>query len=105
MTTTKNNKPVILSEWKGSVATLSLVASEINNRYGSEEVKRYNPTTNCFTFNTWKAKGYQVNKGEKAIKSITFVPTGRVSPESGKDEMFPKTVCLFYYLQVEKITT
>ncbi len=104
MTKTKKTKrePVI-SVWKGSTQTANDIAQQIAYRFGEDAVKDYDPLKNCFTFQTWIAKGFRVKKGEKALKTITFIPTGEVSKESGKDKMIMRTVCLFYHLQVEPL--
>jgi hypothetical protein len=49
---------------------------------------------------TWLSKGYVVNKGEKAIRSMTLVEV-----KEGKDaetKPYPKTVYLFYIKQVKR---
>ena len=93
-----------ISAWKGSSRTAALVASEIAARWGKEEVKNYNPDLNCFTLRRWNQDGYRVKKGEKAIKSVTFVPVLGTEPiAEGTKEVkcysVPKTVNLFYILQ------
>lgn len=91
-----------VASWKGSPHTAAMVASQIRERWGDEEVKKYDPKTNCFTYNTWKAKGFVVKKGEKALKSATFVD---ISKDDEREELRPRNVSLFYYLQVEPIKT
>jgi hypothetical protein len=89
--------------WKGSERTADAVRDEIERRWGRSEAENYDPLTNCFTYQTWKAKGYFVKKGEKAIRSITYVET-RGETEEGEEvsTTYPKTVYLFYIKQVEK---
>jgi impB/mucB/samB family C-terminal domain len=41
--------------------------------WGDAEAKQYDPLTNCFTIKTWNKLEYRVKKGEKAIRSITYV--------------------------------
>lgn len=84
------------SKWKGSIATASKVAAQIAERWGEDEVKNYDPEKNCFTYKRWEAEGYQVQKGEKAIKSFSF----RESEDGSK---YPVKVNLFYIKQVKKI--
>src|SRR5260370_35756060 len=94
-----------LGSWKGSERTADAVRKVIAERYGEEETKHYDPTKNCFTFKTWLAKGYGVKKGEKAIRSTTFVEVadGNVQEEEETEiRKYPKTVYLFYIKQVEK---
>jgi hypothetical protein len=95
------------SVWHGSLYTASDVAHQIYARWGEEAVKAYDPQVNCFTFNGWQERGYKVKKGEKALRSITFIGGIDKTPDAnGKDKIFsrgyPKTVCLFYINQVEK---
>ncbi len=92
-----------LAHWKGSERTADVVRDEIERRWGAKEAENYDPLTNCFTYQTWKAKGYFVKKGEKAIRSITYVET-RGEAEDGEEVIttYPKTVYLFYITQVEK---
>lgn len=88
------------SEWKGSTRTAAMVAQEIAQRWGSDEVKNYDPMVNCFTYKRWQKEGYQVKKGEKAIRSVTWISaSGDENDEHAR--RFPKTVCLFYIKQVE----
>ena len=89
------------SNYKGSASTYKMVASQIKERWGEAEVKKYNPYTNCLTFKQWLEYGYCVKQGEKAIKSVTFV---EVKDNAGKViKSYPKNVNLFYQRQVEKI--
>jgi hypothetical protein len=96
-----------MAQWQGSPATYTSVYNQLVERYGKEEAENYDPRMNCFTFITWKQKGYSVKKGEKALHSHTFVKRQDVVIVNGKSELatsasYPKNVCLFYYLQVEK---
>src|SRR5438445_13334576 len=94
-----------LAQWKGSQNTANAVREEIAKRWGIEEEEKYNPLENCFTFKTWKAKGYHVKKGEKAIRSMTLVEKEDPNATEGEEtekRTYPKTVYLFYIKQVEK---
>jgi hypothetical protein len=96
-----------LAHWRGSEKTADAVREEIARRWGDEEAAKYNPLTNCFTIQTWNKLGYRVKKGEKAIRSITYVEgtdhTGEAEDEEEADvRTYPKTVYLFYRTQVEK---
>jgi len=88
-----------LAHWKGSEQTAAHVREEIAKRWGEDEAEKYDPLRNCFTFQTWRAKGYHVKKGEKAIKSTTF----KEVKDKDTDEVrkYPKSVSLFYIKQVE----
>ena len=94
-----------LALWRGSINTADAVRKEIAKRYGEDEAAKYNPLANCFTFKTWKAKGYFVKKGEKAIRSVTFIEEKDPNAKEGEQSeviKYPKTVYLFYIKQVEK---
>src|SRR6266571_8979964 len=94
-----------VAHWKGSIQTADAVRKEIAKRYGEIEAAKYDPRTNCFTFQTWKAKGYSVKKGEKAIRSMTLIEKEDPNAEEGEQtekRTYPKTVYLFYIKQVEK---
>lgn len=92
------------SRWSGSAKTASAIRAQIAERWGEEEAEKYDPETNCFTFNTWRAKGYKVKRGEKALRSYTFVEERDTDGDvmDGNATRYPKNVCLFYILQVEK---
>jgi hypothetical protein len=98
-----------LAHWRGSAKTADAVREEIARRWGEDEAKQYNPLTNCFTIGTWNQLGYRVKKGEKAIRSITYVEgtnLADVADDADDEEQevrtYPKTVYLFYRTQVEK---
>ena len=98
-----------VAHWRGSTKTADAVREEISRRWGDKEAAKYNPLTNCFTIRTWNALGYQVKKGEKAIRSITYVEAKDQAETADADEeeetdvvKYPKTVYLFYRTQVEK---
>lgn len=69
------------------------------------------PYADTFTFNRWKAQGFGVRKGEKAIKFVTWVraDNGRdVEAEAEADDdrrepaLIMRTVCVFCRCQVEE---
>ena|SRR5437588_11661728 len=94
-----------LSTWRGSENTKEVVRDAIEERWGSEEAEKYDPLKNCFTFATWKKKGYIVKKGEKGIRSITSVKAKNSNKEENEAETrkYWKPVYLFYIKQVEKM--
>lgn len=94
------NKPV--SNYTGSQATFSMIFNQIKARWGEKEAKRYDPLRNCLTYRAWIDAGFRVRRGEKALKSITFIPVE--DSETGKVvDCYRRTVNLFYYRQLEKI--
>jgi hypothetical protein len=89
------------TNYTGSENTHAIIAQQIRERFGEEAVKEYDPLKNCRTFRSWLALGYRVKKGEKALKSVTFVEK---EDEHGKIiAKYPKSVALFFFTQVEKI--
>lgn len=95
----------ITSIYQGSVHTYSEIKGQIAERFGQEAAEAYNPTTNCFTFNRWIQEGYKVKKGEKALRTYTYIKSEKTDVKTGEVQAFryPKGVCLFYIDQVEKI--
>jgi hypothetical protein len=98
-----------LAHWRGSEKTADAVREEIARRWGDAEAEKYNPLTNCFTIGTWNQLGYRVKKGEKAIRSVTYVAGTDQAADDDADEdeaqemrTYRKTVYLFYRTQVEK---
>jgi len=90
-----------LSNYKGSEATAKLVRTEILKRYGEEQANQYDAYTNCLSFKRWIQLGYKVRKGEKSIRSITFVD--KKDALGNKLGSYRKTVHLFYKLQVDPV--
>ena len=91
----------IISNWTGSAHTAELVRKQIIARWGVDEASNYNPKSNCLTFNQWLKSGYQVKKGEKAIRSLIVIE--QKDKKGIVIRKIPKTVNLFYVRQVEKI--
>ncbi len=89
------------SPYTGSALTYASVKAQIKARWGDKEAEKYDPYTNCLTFRDWLARGYRVRKGEKSLRSVTFVEKER--DDGTVERKYPKTVCLFYYLQVDKL--
>ncbi len=87
-----------VSAFTGSLATRANILRQIEARWGKEEGKNYDPFTNCLTFAKWSSLSHRVKPGEKALRSITYV---EVKDEKGAViKKIPRTVYLFYYLQV-----
>jgi len=94
------------SVWKGSKSTAGSIAQQIAQRWGEDAVKEYHPELNCFTFNGWQQRGYRVKKGEKALRSFTFINgMENIKDAEGKEKLksysYLKSVCLFFIRQVE----
>lgn len=89
------------TNYTGSETTYKMVSDQIKERYGEKAFADFNPKTNCRTYKCWLEQGYRVRRGERALRSITYV---KVENEAGEVvKCYPRTVNLFYYLQVEKI--
>lgn len=86
--------------YTGSEATRDMVRRQIAERWGEKEATKYDPTKNARTFKSWLRLGYRVKRGEKSLRSTTFVE--EKDGEGAVVRTFPRTVSLFYYLQVEK---
>ncbi|MES2930990.1 MAG: hypothetical protein V4665_04395 [Patescibacteria group bacterium] len=93
--------PVHLSTYKGSKNTKDMVAEEIKKKYGVSELKNYNPYNSMMTYASWFKLGYVPKKGEKAIKSTTYV---EVKDDRGKIlRKVKRSVNLFYYRQMQQL--
>ena len=92
-----------VSSYTGSSQTFDLVSSQIKERWGESELKNYDPFHNARTFRSWLSLGFRVRKGEKALRSITFVETKDANGNVTKHARH--SVYLFYYRQVEPVKT
>lgn len=92
----------VTSNYKGSKNTYDLIRKQIKERYGSKELERYDPYSNCLTFNQWMKAGYKVKKGEHAFKSKTLIEDK--DKDGNVKRKYFKNVNLFYYLQVEPVS-
>jgi hypothetical protein len=95
--TTREKPKYEPSYWKGSEHTAAMVAAQIAARWGEEEAENYDPETNCFTYNTWRLKGYHVKRGEHALISTTIITKAgeEDSGDGGKPTTYPKKVFCF----------
>lgn len=90
-----------LSTYTGSEITRSMVEEQIKEKYGPTELKNLDCYHNLRTFHSWISLGFKVKKGEKAIKSITYVEQKDQSGNIVKK--YRRPVFLFYYRQIEPI--
>jgi len=64
------------------------------------------PYADVFTFARWQALGYFVNKGEQAIRFVSYVAsqkdkdTERSEAEETPQRLYPRTLCVFCRCQV-----
>ena len=90
------------STYRGSKSTYENVKEQIRVRFGSKCSKEFDPYKDAMTFATWLSQGYVVKKGEKCLKSITFLEvkdenTGKVLRK------IKRSVNLFHRCQVERL--
>lgn len=90
-----------ISNYTGSTTTYDMVAAEIEKRWGSDEIERYDAERNCLPFSKWLQLGYCVRKNERAIRSVTFIE--KKDAEGKVVKKYRRIVCLFYYLQVKPL--
>ena len=101
MSKKEQTKQENLTNFTGSESTYKMVAKQIKQRFGEKSVADYDPRRNCKSFKSWLEEGYKVKRGEKALKSITFIEK---KESDGSIKKYPKKISLFFYLQVEKLT-
>ena len=89
-----------MSSYTGSEETKRIVSDQIKSRWGETELKNMDCYHNIRTFASWVKLGFKVRKGEKALRSITYVE--KKDPE-GNITKYRHPVFLFYYRQVEQI--
>jgi antirestriction protein ArdC len=68
----------------------------------TEEIE---PRVNVFTYKAWQALGRQVQKGQKGVKVVTWVPMEKKDKKTGDVEKFsrPRTTTVFHITQTEKV--
>ena len=91
-----------VNSYKGSEATKALVEEQIKARYGATELKNLDCFRTLRTFKSLVSLGFRVKKGEKSIKSFTFVEKKDLA--GNVVEKYRRPVSLFYYRQIEAIT-
>lgn len=78
-----------------------MVKDQIEKRWGEECAEEFDPHTDAMPYSSWVAHGFVVKKGQRALKSITFI---EVKDENDKVvRKVKRTVNLFHKRQVEKI--
>lgn len=90
----------IATPYTGSEMTRDMVRAQIAERWGEDEAEKYDPYTNARTYAQWTKLGYRVKKAQTALRSTTFLDARN---QRGEPIKIPRTVCLFYRLQVEKV--
>jgi len=96
----KSVKEILASPYRGSEKTYEMVKEQIEKRWGEEVAEDFDPHTDAMPYSSWVAYGFVVKKGQKALKSITFLEV------KDKDDKvvrkIKRTVNLFHKRQVEK---
>ena len=101
----KNNQTAQLepSNFTGSKITFEMVKKQIQDRW-PDQAKEYDPHQNCFTYKEWAKRGFRVRKGEKSIRSITFISSKKDDDsEDAEEHKYSRPVFLFYKTQVDQI--
>jgi len=90
----------LVSPYKGSEQTYEMVKEQIAERWGEEAAEEFDPTRDAMPFASWLNYGYRVKKGERALKSITFI---EAKDDLGEvEKKIRRTISLFHRRQVEK---
>lgn len=91
----------LASPYRGSEATYEMVKAQIAERWGEEAAEGFDPHTDAMPLISWAAYGYRVRKGEKALKSVTYVEVKNAKGEVEKK--IRRVVNLFHRRQTEKV--
>ena len=89
------------SNFTGSKLTFKIVQDQIRDRWGEELAEEYNAKNDCFTYKEWVRRGFRVKKGEKSLRSITYVESK--DKTTGEDRKYSRPVFLFFKTQVDQI--
>ena len=98
---TQTISEAIKSPYRGSESTYKMVREQIRERWGDQWADSFDPVSDAMPFRSWLAHGYRVRKGEKALRSITFVE--KKDAEGNTEKKYKRTVFLFHRRQVERI--
>lgn len=91
----------LVSPWRGSEQTAEHVREQIRERYGDDIADEYDPARDAMPLLSWAAYGFRVRKGEKALRSISYV---EVKNDKGEvEKKIRRAVNLFHRKQVEKV--
>jgi hypothetical protein len=90
----------LVSPYRGSEATYEMVKEQVRERWGDECAEEFDPHTDAMPLLTWASYGYRVKKGEKSLKSVTYV---EVKNDKGEiEKKIRRFVNLFHKNQVQK---
>ncbi len=91
----------LISPYRGSEKTYEMVKEQIRERWGDKCAEEFSPHTDAMPYASWVSYGYQVRKGEAALKSITYLD---VKDKEGKiAQKVRRSVNLFHKRQVQKV--
>ncbi|MFA6414847.1 MAG: hypothetical protein WC217_01555 [Candidatus Paceibacterota bacterium] len=96
----KSVEELVATPFTGSELTKTMIKNQILERWGEAEAERYNPYQNARTWAQWTKLGFRVKKGQTALRSVTYIDS---TNERGEAIKIPRTISLFYRLQVEKV--
>ena len=96
-----NSIKELVSPYKGSEATYEAVREQLRERYGDECADEFDPYSDAMPYSSWLIYGFRVKKGEKALKSVTFVEVRDQDDKVMKK--IRRVVNLFHRRQVEKV--
>ncbi len=91
---------VIISPYRGSERTYEMVRQQIQERWGKECAETFNPRTDAMPISSWMMHGFVVKKGQKALKSITYLDVK--DKDDNEVRKVRRTVNLFHKRQVER---
>ena len=63
------------SNYQGSEKTLAMVKEQVKERWGIRAANSFDPYHDAMTATAWFAAGFKIKRGEKALRSITFIET------------------------------
>lgn len=86
--------------WRGSAITYKMVYDQIARRYGEAMARKFDPARNCRTYKDWLCCGFKVKYGEKALKSVVYMP---IEKDGVIADVLRREVSLFYFNQLEKV--
>ncbi len=91
----------LVSPYRGSETTYEMVKEQIAERWGEDVAEAFDPKCDAMPYTAWAEYGYTVRKGEKALKSITFLEV--VDKETKIVRKVKRCINLFHRRQVDKV--
>lgn len=92
----------VLSPYRGSEKTKEMVREQVRERWGDECADNFDPRVDAMPAVSWASYGFRIQKGEKALKSVTFL---EVKDSRGKvTRTIRRVVNLFHRCQVIRVS-